>query len=116
MVRLLRPGCRGARQSLTTESRFTLRSVVAVRRRRTVRPDRLGEPLGTTNTVQDPRGLVLRLNRATRPTAGVGARRLAAGRDRLNTEDVPERNAALTTRRTRETYGGTEDPHQAQGL
>jgi hypothetical protein len=67
----------------------------------------------------DPHELVCGARRdkaATRPTSGVGRTRWRSGADSL-TETVRDQTLESVTEKRRTLFdGGTEDPHQAQGL
>ena len=114
----------GVRHILTTESRLPasiakvisgLRAVAPILETRSAR-----RTVGRhTTQLQEPERSVRAHARevtATRPTAGVG--RSKTGEQQGGTDSNPRTSPEQSsgTRRTRETYGGTEDPHQAQGL
>ena len=117
-------GCRGAAH-LTTESRLpTEFGGLACGRTDPRRPDQLDEPVGRHQQRSRIRGLVLRRSQCDTPDRG-GRRRPVRWRSRAagphpgpgrETKARGTGSRRYETIRTRETYGGTEDPHQAQGL
>ena len=109
-------GCRGASHCLTPESRLLRIEVLACVRTEPGGPISPVFAPGATTTSHGSRSelhtVPVFLASATRPTAGVGAG--CGGEQRSRTP--AQTQTRQQTRRTRETYGGTEDPHQAQGL
>src|SRR5690606_15549339 len=83
------------------------------------RPDRPAEPAGATEDQIQTLVCVSQELRHARPR-GSGdewrARRCGPTREPFRENRTRTRRPQGCERRTRETYGGTEDPHQAQGL
>ncbi|VXA97912.1 hypothetical protein NOCARDAX2BIS_110012 [Nocardioides sp. AX2bis] len=73
-------------------------------------------PVGHHRQMTPDLGPVCSKNERHARPRGSDAGGKATGWDRLKPEDVPNQAGHERVKRTRETYGGTEDPHQAQGL
>ena len=129
-------GRRGAPHHLTAESCLRMDQwspcAAAPLTSTAVHPGRVrcqGDPISPTNRRAPPSKssttcAECRAKRATRPTAGVergggetGGTASPGGRvENRPARGTTGRPGGTRSIRTRETYGGTEDPHQAQGL